>query len=86
MFEHKKTMYQRLLFLEEHSYLSNIKDIAEQFKELSETFLILRNLLLKYEKTGEDRLVSSMLSILHEKRGEEKLAVQALIDCLDRST
>ncbi|MNO16645.1 hypothetical protein D3C76_63300 [compost metagenome] len=83
MLEHKKTMYQRLIFLQEQFSLPQIEDITEQWKQLTETFLILRNLLLKYEKTGETRLINSMLSILHDIFRDEKHAIHSLLDRID---
>ncbi|MFD1991240.1 hypothetical protein ACFSGI_14800 [Paenibacillus nicotianae] len=89
-YEHKEAMEQRLLYLMQNvTGLSEIvdqhPDLMPSLKELTRKATIIRNLLLKYNRSHNIASLERASELLYTMRGEEEVALQTMLTILQQS-
>lgn len=79
--EHKVCMLLRLKYMEENGYLNNLSSTAERYQSIERNFLIARNEMLKYSRTGNKKVVSSVIGLINKTEVEER---EILLDLQDK--
>ncbi|CAM3610913.1 BtrH N-terminal domain-containing protein [Marinicrinis lubricantis] len=73
--EHKKVWHASCSYLMSHSRIGENDDLLKRLKELHQDALIIRNLFLKYEITGQKQLIVSTKRKLSELAAKEQQAI-----------
>ncbi len=82
LLERSRLMQQRLLYLQEHSYLDNAQQYMQAYKELEKSSQTVRNGVIKYQLTGIERLLQRMQDQLLAMRTKEREIIQELLQVL----
>jgi hypothetical protein len=78
LYEHKKIMLLRLLFLRDHHYLVNFDYFYNCYQEIENEMLIARNLLLKGKIAGNHDFFKKTIEILNSIKNKEQEVLRFL--------
>ncbi len=78
--EHKKTMVSRIKFLYENKYIDSPETIINEFIDIEDKVLLLRNIQIKYIITGKIELIQKIVKSFNELYIQETQAYTDLIN------
>lgn len=82
MLEHKTVMVDRLKYMQEKGYVSNLNHLVDMYENIARNALKVRNYVLKYNMTYDMDLLEKIKNILNEMYSDEKNTVNKLIEAL----
>lgn len=82
--DHKTLMLRRIVFLERRGYLEPDSGLVERCREVENTALVCRNLLIKYEITQDLRIIDKMISNLRHMSKNEREFIELLLSKLQQ--
>lgn len=82
LIDHKTLMLERIRYLEERGLLRSGAPVRQQFRDIGEQLIILRNLAIKDAYSGRMKEGARIVKAIPGIRMKEKLALEALLDQL----
>lgn len=82
LIEHKQLMRRRLDFLFAHQHLSSASKFEQTYAELARNIVSVRNKIIKYQLTEQERLLTAAQEQLRALQTKERECVQRIIDAL----
>ncbi|EPR10592.1 hypothetical protein [Ruminiclostridium papyrosolvens] len=82
LYEHKKTMVDRIHFLVAKKYLKREYDFASTYTELKINALKMRNVIIKYNKVNDKSLINRSIENLQNMFEKEKKTAQDLLEAI----
>lgn len=84
LIEHKQLMVRRLDFLLTHKYLSGESEFGHTYTELTKNMVSVRNKIIKYLLTNQERLLITAQEQLRMIQAKERDCIKELIASLDQ--
>lgn len=85
LWEHKKCIVQRIKYLQENRYLSEISSTLENYVLIEKKVSIIRNLMLKYIITYDNKLIDRIVQLLSEVEVSEYDVASRLLSELEQN-
>lgn len=82
IWEHKKCMSRRIIFLGKQHGLANYRLYSDRYNEIENQALVMRNLVLKYKLTNDERLLHKIISQIELLHENEKAILEDVLDSL----
>ncbi len=80
LWEHKRCMLNRIRYMSEHRYLNNSEQIAEAYAEVERKSLAHRNMILKYNITGDTKLILRLIHDIKLIKLKEKFIIEYFLE------
>jgi|LSQX01.1.fsa_nt_gb hypothetical protein len=80
LYEHKKVMVSRLKYMEDNGYVKNCSYLHENYKNMENKSIVMRNVQLKYSATSDNQYLKTIIDMLSEMEQEEKELMEILLD------
>mgnify|MGYP001348798290 CR=1 FL=1 len=84
LYEHKQCMVKRIEFLERREFISQSSYLKNGFQKIEEKALIIRNLVVKYNFTNDNRCIESIINNVKELKKEEENLMKQFIYELEK--
>lgn len=79
LYEHKKCMVLRIKYLEKNNILNNAKSVYDEYIEIEKMTIIVRNYMIKYSITNDDKIIKRVVNLLDKIEFEEFETITRLI-------
>jgi hypothetical protein len=82
LWEHKKCMLLRIKYLSKNEHLNNSETIISKYETIQKKVLIMRNMQMKYNMTGNKKIIDRIVVSLGEISSEEKNILSKVIQLI----
>ncbi|HEY0828013.1 MAG TPA: hypothetical protein VGE40_07960 [Bacilli bacterium] len=83
LWEHKKCMMAKLIYMENRYQSNDLQLIRQSYEEIEKASLVIRNVIIKYYATRNEKLILNNIEAIHKLMNRERELFSQLVDLLE---